>query len=117
MDGQVWHLARRDRAGQRRPAHVPRLLLAMLVVLALELQYRSPRSFLLVCRFINLCRLSCLLTTLDSWEEDYRWPVLRRKVPKWQYKIISLTFIAFIQNILLAATAVRGWEKRVRSIS
>jgi steroid 5-alpha reductase family enzyme len=28
---------------------------------------------------------------------------LRSQIPKWQYKIVSLTFIAFIQNILLWA--------------
>lgn len=29
----------------------------------------------------------------DSHEEDYRWPVLRKSVPKWLFHFLNLTFI------------------------
>ena len=32
-------------------------------------------------------------------EEDYRWPWLRQRLSKWQFKILALTFIAFMQNV------------------
>lgn len=39
-------------------------------------------------------------------EEDYRWPIVRRNLPKWAMHILSLTFIAFIQNFLLLSTSL-----------
>ncbi|ROT35699.1 DUF1295 domain protein [Sodiomyces alkalinus F11] len=35
--------------------------------------------------------------------EDYRWVIVRSKVPAWAFFILSVTFIAFIQSILLFA--------------
>ncbi|SGY14974.1 BQ5605_C013g07189 [Microbotryum silenes-dioicae] len=35
--------------------------------------------------------------------EDYRWEVVRAKIPNWAFKILNLTFIAFMQNWLLLA--------------
>ena len=29
----------------------------------------------------------------DSHEEDYRWPILRKNVPKWFFHLLNLTFI------------------------
>jgi len=44
---------------------------------------------------------------LFKWsEEDYRWPLLRRQMPIWQFKIFSFAFIAFAQNYLLLTTAL-----------
>ncbi|KAG6868319.1 hypothetical protein C0993_005044 [Termitomyces sp. T159_Od127] len=34
-------------------------------------------------------------------DEDYRWAVLRSKVPAWFFQVINLTFIAATQNVLL----------------
>ncbi|KAG6864686.1 hypothetical protein C0991_007897 [Blastosporella zonata] len=34
-------------------------------------------------------------------DEDYRWAVLRAKVPVWLFQVINLTFIAATQNVLL----------------
>ncbi|KZT42150.1 DUF1295-domain-containing protein [Sistotremastrum suecicum HHB10207 ss-3] len=34
-------------------------------------------------------------------EEDYRWAILRRKVPAWLFQVINLSFIVIIQNIIL----------------
>ena len=39
-------------------------------------------------------------------EEDYRWPLLREQMPRWQWELFALFFIAITQIILLAATAV-----------
>lgn len=39
-------------------------------------------------------------------EEDYRWPELRKGMPKWQWELFSFFFIAIAQNILLAITAL-----------
>jgi steroid 5-alpha reductase family enzyme len=42
-------------------------------------------------------------------EEDYRWPYLRARIPRWQYEITALFFIAIAQNILLALTALPSY--------
>ncbi|KAM0790953.1 hypothetical protein ACM66B_004258 [Microbotryomycetes sp. NB124-2] len=33
--------------------------------------------------------------------EDYRWPYVRDRMPKWCFKILNITFIATAQNVLL----------------
>ncbi|SCV70302.1 BQ2448_1696 [Microbotryum intermedium] len=35
--------------------------------------------------------------------EDYRWEIVRAKIPDWAFKILNFTFIAFMQNWLLLA--------------
>lgn len=35
--------------------------------------------------------------------EDYRWEVIRARIPKWQFSLMNLFFVAFIQNFLLLA--------------
>jgi steroid 5-alpha reductase family enzyme len=47
-----------------------------------------------------------MLTRAYSLHFPQRWPILRKRMPKWQYKLLSFFFIAFIQNILLGATAL-----------
>lgn len=47
--------------------------------------------------------------------EDYRWPVLRERMPRALFELFNLTFIAGYQNLLLlllAAPAWRAWEVR-----
>ncbi|PWN25489.1 DUF1295-domain-containing protein [Jaminaea rosea] len=52
--------------------------------------------------------------TFNAWrrgffkvgEEDYRWPELRKGMPRWQWELFAFFFIAIIQNILLAITAL-----------
>jgi steroid 5-alpha reductase family enzyme len=39
-------------------------------------------------------------------EEDYRWPLLRQSMSRFTWEVFTLVFIATIQNILLAATAL-----------
>jgi len=34
-------------------------------------------------------------------DEDYRWAVLRQKLPPWFFQVTNLTFIAITQNIVL----------------
>jgi steroid 5-alpha reductase family enzyme len=36
-----------------------------------------------------------------SKSEDYRWEVVRARMPAWQFKILNLVFVSVIQNILL----------------
>ncbi|KAE8266178.1 hypothetical protein A4X09_0g6175 [Tilletia walkeri] len=39
-------------------------------------------------------------------EEDYRWPLLRASMNRLSWELLTITFIAPIQNILLAITAL-----------
>lgn len=64
--------------------------------------------------FFSLCVRTCCdpikpLKARNRTEEDYRWPILRKRLPKWLYKITAFTFIAFIQNILLLAVALPSY--------
>ncbi|KAI0663735.1 DUF1295-domain-containing protein [Cubamyces menziesii] len=68
-------------------------------------QRYSPRALLMFgLVFIWMCRL-----TYNTWrrglfnlnDEDYRWAILRRKIPTWLFQVTNLTFIAFIQNVIL----------------
>ncbi|KZT05176.1 DUF1295-domain-containing protein [Laetiporus sulphureus 93-53] len=34
-------------------------------------------------------------------DEDYRWQIVRNKIPCWLFQIVNLVFIAMIQNIIL----------------
>jgi len=36
-----------------------------------------------------------------SGEEDYRWPVLRASMKKWQFQLFNIFFIVLYQNFLL----------------
>ncbi|ROV89558.1 hypothetical protein VSDG_08543 [Cytospora chrysosperma] len=37
--------------------------------------------------------------------EDYRWEIVRKSVPAWAFFILNVTFIAFIQSVLLFSLA------------
>ncbi|KAG6832835.1 hypothetical protein H0H92_009455 [Tricholoma furcatifolium] len=52
----------------------------------------SPRALLM---------LGLIFTWMIRQDEDYRWAVLRTKVPAWFFQVINLTFIAATQNVLL----------------
>jgi steroid 5-alpha reductase family enzyme len=41
--------------------------------------------------------------------EDYRWAVLRERMPPWLYQVFNFTFIAGIQNFLLFALTLPAW--------
>lgn len=70
----------------------------------------EPRLALMLC--LQLLWSSRL--TFNAWrrgffksgEEDYRWPELRKGMPRWQWELFAFFFIAIIQNMLLAATAL-----------
>ncbi|EPQ52694.1 DUF1295-domain-containing protein [Gloeophyllum trabeum ATCC 11539] len=70
----------------------------------------SPRALVMVgLQVIWMLRLS-----YNTWrrglfnihEEDYRWQVLREKIPRWLFQVINFTFIAVIQNIILFLLAI-----------
>ncbi|KAI0312055.1 DUF1295-domain-containing protein [Amylostereum chailletii] len=65
----------------------------------------NPRALLMLGLTVTwMCRLS-----YNTWrrglfnlsDEDYRWAVLRTKIPRWLFQLTNLTFIAGIQNFLL----------------
>jgi len=43
-------------------------------------------------------------------EEDYRWEILRKKLPTWLFQVINLLFIAIIQNILLFMLGLPAYQ-------
>ncbi|TRM65058.1 hypothetical protein BD626DRAFT_400372 [Schizophyllum amplum] len=70
----------------------------------------SPRAVLMLALVVTwMSRLS-----YNTWrrglfslkDEDYRWAVLRQKIPPWLFQVLNLTFIATIQNMLLLYIAV-----------
>lgn len=41
--------------------------------------------------------------------EDYRWPVMRKKMSPWQWQLFSFFFVAGYQNLLLFLIALPAW--------
>lgn len=41
--------------------------------------------------------------------EDYRWEILRQRMPKWQYELFNIFFIVIYQNILLLLITMPAW--------
>jgi len=41
--------------------------------------------------------------------EDYRWAVLRGRMPRWQFELFNLFFIAIYQNVLLLLICLPAW--------
>ncbi|KAH7884552.1 hypothetical protein F5I97DRAFT_1890292 [Phlebopus sp. FC_14] len=65
----------------------------------------SPRALLMMALVVIwMGRL-----TYNTWrrglfnlkDEDYRWEILRQKLPPWFFQIFNFTFIAIAQNIIL----------------
>lgn len=47
--------------------------------------------------------------------EDYRWPILRARMKRWQFEIFNLLFIVLFQNlilVLIALPALTAYENR-----
>ncbi|MEP6481291.1 MAG: DUF1295 domain-containing protein, partial [Rhodoglobus sp.] len=47
--------------------------------------------------------------------EDYRWAVLRARMPRWQFEIFNFFFISLYQNVILlliALPAYTAWQHR-----
>jgi len=65
----------------------------------------SPRALMM----LSLVVLWMFRLSYNTWrrglfslsDEDYRWAVLRQKVPAWLFQVINFSFIAIIQNIIL----------------
>ncbi|CAN5121742.1 DUF1295 domain-containing protein [soil metagenome] len=50
-----------------------------------------------------------------SGVEDYRWPILRSRMPSWQFQVFNFFFIALYQNVILlliALPALTAYEHR-----
>ena len=89
------------------------------------LQHLSSRPIQPVSPHLTIVRFLTTLLTLAPYcssDEDYRWAVLRQKIPPWLFQIVNFTFIgpsprmrisgsislpvpAIIQNILLLLIA------------
>jgi len=41
--------------------------------------------------------------------EDYRWGIIRSRIPSWAFAVFNLVFIAVYQNALLLAIALPAW--------
>lgn len=41
--------------------------------------------------------------------EDYRWPVLRRRMSGWQWQLFALFFVAGVQNVILLSLTLPAW--------
>ncbi|PSS05509.1 hypothetical protein PHLCEN_2v3791 [Hermanssonia centrifuga] len=65
----------------------------------------NPRALLMA----SLTVLWMFRLSYNTWrrglfnlqDEDYRWAVLRQRIPAWLFHITNLTFIAAIQNVIL----------------
>ncbi len=44
-----------------------------------------------------------------SGVEDYRWAVLRARMPRWQFQIFNVFFIVLYQNFILVAIVLPLW--------
>ncbi|MDQ1569989.1 MAG: hypothetical protein QOF79_663 [Actinomycetota bacterium] len=50
-----------------------------------------------------------------SGVEDYRWAILRSRMPRWQFQFFNLFFIVIYQNLILVLTtlpAFTAWQYR-----
>ncbi|KAK7691143.1 hypothetical protein QCA50_006246 [Cerrena zonata] len=68
-------------------------------------QNYSPRALLM----LSLVVLWMFRLSYNTWrrglfnlhDEDYRWAILRQRLPVWFFHFVNFTFIAIIQNIIL----------------
>jgi len=68
-------------------------------------QRYSPRALLM----FGLVTIWMFRLSYNTWrrglfnfhDEDYRWAIFRKKVPRWFFEVFNFTFIAVIQNIIL----------------
>ena len=44
-----------------------------------------------------------------SGVEDYRWPVLRSRMPPWQFQLLNFFFIVIYQNVILVLITLPAW--------
>ncbi|KAL1746940.1 hypothetical protein HDZ31DRAFT_33117 [Schizophyllum fasciatum] len=70
----------------------------------------SPRALLM----LGLVVIWMIRLSYNTWrrglfnlkDEDYRWAIVRGKVPAWLFQLMNLVFVACIQNVLLLVLAV-----------
>ncbi|GJN93381.1 hypothetical protein Rhopal_006435-T1 [Rhodotorula paludigena] len=67
----------------------------------------DPRMLLVFalqcCWSLRLTYQSSRRGFLDPRSEDYRWPIVRRALPRWLWVLFDLAFISLAQNLLLLA--------------
>ncbi|KAJ3556617.1 hypothetical protein NM688_g1929 [Phlebia brevispora] len=74
-------------------------------VLPAARQNYSPRALLM----LGLTMVWMFRLSYNTWrrglfnlhDEDYRWAVLRQRIPTWFFQVVNITFIAAIQNVIL----------------
>src|ERR1700710_415939 len=55
-----------------------------------------------------------------SGVEDYRWAVLKARMPRWQFEIFNFFFIVLYQNailLIIALPALTAWNNRATPFS
>ncbi|GAA5981267.1 hypothetical protein JCM5350_006081 [Sporobolomyces pararoseus] len=87
-------------------SHISQLDHRMLLVFALQ-----------CCWSARLTYQSARRGFLDPRSEDYRWPLVRNKIPTWAFKLLNFVFIAWIQNILLMAAELPQYLLLTHSLS
>ncbi|OCH90322.1 DUF1295-domain-containing protein [Obba rivulosa] len=68
-------------------------------------QRYSPRALLM----LGLVTIWMFRLSYNTWrrglfnlyDEDYRWAIFRKQVPRWFFEVFNFAFIAVIQNIIL----------------
>lgn len=50
-------------------------------------------------------------------DEDYRWAILRQRMPVWFFQVVNFTFIAVIQNIILFLLGIPAYIAAVQQPS
>ncbi|GAA5961216.1 hypothetical protein JCM21900_006335 [Sporobolomyces salmonicolor] len=78
----------------------------MLLVFALQVAWSARLSYQAARRGF-----------FDPRSEDYRWPLVRSKVPTWAFKLLNLFFISIAQNILLLAAELPQYLLLTHSLS
>ncbi|GAA6007737.1 hypothetical protein JCM11491_003948 [Sporobolomyces phaffii] len=83
-----------------------------------ELDHRMLLVFALQCCWsARLTYQSARRGFLDPRSEDYRWPLVRNKIPTWAFKLLNFVFIAWIQNILLMLAELPQYLLLTHSLS
>ncbi|GAA5829032.1 hypothetical protein JCM3766R1_003911 [Sporobolomyces carnicolor] len=83
-----------------------------------DLDHRMLLVFALQCCWsARLTYQSARRGFLDPRSEDYRWPLVRNKIPTWAFKLLNFVFIAWIQNILLMVAELPQYLLLTHSLS
>lgn len=90
----------------RQVSHVADLDPRMLLVFALQCAWSARLTY-----------QSARRGFLDPRSEDYRWPLVRKALPKLAFTLLDLFFIAFAQNFLLLAAELPQYLLLTRDLA